>query len=1006
MTYRKLSFVSRITLLVLCVEVAAFTALGYFYVEQYSRAEVERLHSRFSLVQDMMQNGELPVSAISRQPFLTQLLDTPYLGGMVIGANGRVIVSTELRQLGKHASKLDNFDVNWLRLSDSSNHIISKTDRHTEILRIRGGSSEVPLYTVVLTASTRGIQQRRDNLIQKSLLGSLLFILLSSGGIVFIARRFYRSEQKTRAVKQQLEQVLWSSGDGWWDWNVKTGEAYFDQRWLGMLGYTQDEVEPDFHGWESLLHPDDVETVQKQLNSHLKGAAKDYEVRFRMRCKNSEWKWILARGKIVERDDSGRPLRMAGTHSDISERKRFEESLEESLEVYQAAINTPSLGFCSVDNQGRIVEVNDTYIRQSGFSREELVSMSVSDLEARDSQDEIKSRIDKIVTAGHVQFRTEHRRKDGSLWPTEVFITYSAVQGGRFFAFFEDLTDVIEQERRLELASRVFDTMNQAVVVTDASNKIVSLNPAATEITGYTLTEVRGKNPSVFASGRHGSVFYAEMWDSLKRTGFWEGEVWDRRKNGEVYPKWLTINAIYNTNNELDQYVSVFSDITERKKTEELIWKQANFDALTGLANRIQFQDHLVNELERHHREGSRLAVVYLDLDGFKDVNDSLGHAAGDTLLVDVASRLGQRVRKSDMVARLGGDEFVVLVTDFEEPELVGSLAEDVLEALQEPVKIKETEVHIGASIGISIYPDDGVSSEELIKNADIAMYQAKDSGKNNFQFFLPEMNAKAQHRLSLIRDLHRAVENGDFELYYQPKVRLPDQRIIGMEALIRWPLEEGVMVSPVDFIPCAEETGLIIPIGNWVLEEACRQTREWNRKFGARLQVAVNLSSRQFRSEGFLDDVMNTVNATGMSGDLLELEITESILMEDVEEAIRVMHGIREKGISIAIDDFGTGYSSLNYLKRFPITTLKIDKSFVGDLVEESDDAAIVGSTIILARSLKLDVVAEGVETSEQLEFLTAQQCHSAQGYYISKPMPADEFEQYLNTNSDKLIS
>ncbi len=358
MTYHKLSFVSRITLLVLSVEVAAFAALGYFYVEQYGRAELERLHSRFSLVQEMMQKGELPVSTISRQPFVTQLLDTPYLEGMVIGANGRVIVSTEPRQLGRHVTKLDGFEAAWLNLESGSAHIETGEGRHTEILGIRGGSGDVPLYTVVLTVSTEGIQERKDRLILKSLLGSLLFILLSSGGVVFIAQRFSRSEQETRAVKQQLEQVLWSSGDGWWDWNVATGEAYFDQRWLGMLGYTQDEVAADFGGWKALLHPDDVETVQQQLNSHLRGETKDYEVRFRMRCKSGEWKWILARGKVVERDDSGRPLRMTGTHSDITASVEAEHELERVRLYLDSVVNSmPSL-LVGLDNSGRVTHWN------------------------------------------------------------------------------------------------------------------------------------------------------------------------------------------------------------------------------------------------------------------------------------------------------------------------------------------------------------------------------------------------------------------------------------------------------------------------------------------------------------------------------------------------------------------------------------------------------------------------------------------------------------------------
>ncbi len=686
-----------------------------------------------------------------------------------------------------------------------------------------------------------------------------------------------------------------------------------------------------------------------------------------------------------------------GIVRDITDRKRFELALKEGMEVYRAAINTPAIGFWAVDESGRIHEVNDAYVRQSGYSRDELLEMHIADLEAEQDEAEIRERIRQITRDGFARFRTRHRRKDGSHWPIEVIVSHSPIQGGRFFAFFEDLSAQIEQERRLQLAARVFDTMDQAVVITDGDNRIVSINPAAARITGYSLDEVRGKDPKVFSSGRHERAFYQQMWRTLSATGHWEGEIWDRRKDGKVYPKWLTLNAIYDARGRVDQYVSVFSDITERKKTEEIIWRQANFDPLTGLANRILFHTQLERELGQRQRGGGMLGVVYMDLDGFKDVNDTLGHASGDRLLIAVAARLKRVARDDDLLARLGGDEFVVLVKDFAHPEQIGSLAERILNALKEPVWLQQREVRVGASIGIALYPEDGATCEALIKHADLAMYQAKEAGKNDFRFFHQEMNAKAQHRLSLIHDLHRAVDDQVFELYYQPKIRLSDQRIVGMEALLRWPLEQGGMVSPGEFIPCAEETGLIVPMGNWVIGEAIRQTREWNTRFGCRLMVAVNLSARQFRVRNLLGEVLEMLRTQQLPPDCLELEITESILMDSVEEAIGVMESIRERGISIAIDDFGTGYSSLAYLKRFPLSTLKIDQSFIRELTEDSVDAAIVTSTITLAKSLGMEVCAEGVESDEQLRFLIERQCDSAQGYHLARPMPAAAFEAYL---------
>ncbi|GAB6043944.1 sensor domain-containing protein [Endothiovibrio diazotrophicus] len=689
-----------------------------------------------------------------------------------------------------------------------------------------------------------------------------------------------------------------------------------------------------------------------------------------------------------------------GVVRDITERKRFEARLKEGLELYEAAISTPGLGFWAVGAGGRLMEVNDAYVRQSGYRRDELLTMSVPDLEALESAADTTAHLEQIRRDGFARFRTAHRRKDGTVWPVEVVTTYAEVRGGRYFAFFEDITEKVDQENRLELAARVFETMDQAVVVTDADNRIVSINPATSRITGYLPEEVIGQDPKIFASGRHGADFYRELWESLLRTDHWEGEIWDRRKDGGVYLKWLTINAIRNPRGEVVHYVSVFSDITERKRTEELIWRQANFDSLTGLANRIHFHNQLHQQLEQCRRSAKSLALMYLDLDGFKDVNDTLGHAAGDQLLVEVARRLEERARRSDTVARLGGDEFTLLIGDFEQPARVGSLAEQILEVLHQPFHIAERQIHIGASIGIALYPEDGATVEEISKHADLAMYQSKGSGRNTFRFFRPEMNASANHRLALIHDLHRAVRENAFELHYQPKFRIADGRMIGMEALIRWPREGEAPISPAHFIPCAEETGLILPIGKWVLTEACRRTAGWNRRFGADLRVAVNLSARQLRDARIVDEIMTILGETGVAPGQLELEITESMLMADVEQAIAVMKALRGHGISIAIDDFGTGYSSLNYLKRFPITTLKIDQSFIRELTEDSDDAAIVRAVIALGQSLELDVVAEGVESAGQLDFLLRHHCHAAQGYHLARPLPAERFEALLGAN------
>ncbi|PKM45225.1 MAG: hypothetical protein CVV05_07610 [Gammaproteobacteria bacterium HGW-Gammaproteobacteria-1] len=551
--------------------------------------------------------------------------------------------------------------------------------------------------------------------------------------------------------------------------------------------------------------------------------------------------------------------------------------------------------------------------------------------------------------------------------------------------------------QRIRLAKQIIDHTGEAVIITDADARILDVNNAYAQITGYDRKELIGRNPRINKSGRHDRAFYEEMWAQLRSEGHWAGEIWDRRKNGELFPKWLRINAIRDEAGNPRQYVGVFSDITDKKMAEERLRNLAFYDPLTTLPNRAFFRERLGKLTSVMQRSGRQGALMFIDLDGFKDVNDSLGHAAGDRLLIEVAKRLQGRIRKSDTVARLGGDEFAMLLSDVRQPEQIGSLAEEILEVIRSPVSIDGHDVRVGASIGIAVYPDDAQTVDDLTRHADIAMYQAKDNGKNNYKFFQPEMHTRAVERLNLIHDLHRAVDARAFEIYYQPKIRLADRKLVGMEALIRWPRPDGSMTPPNVFIPIAEETGLILALGDWVLAEACRQTYEWNQQYGTHLRVAVNVSMRQFFGQDFVRNLLAVIREQEFPAHLLELEITEGLLIKDTQKAIAIMNPLRQHGISIAIDDFGTGYSSLSYLKRFPINTLKIDQSFVRELTSDSQDAAIVRAIISLSETLALKVVAEGVETPEQLEFLQQHQCQEAQGYLLGRPMPAAQFVKLL---------
>jgi diguanylate cyclase (GGDEF)-like protein/PAS domain S-box-containing protein len=991
---RRLGLIARVSLLVLGTQILAFAALGWFFVDHFSSRDEQHLYGRIQYLSQMLADDDLAVSAIGRSSYMTGLLEAPYLGGLVIGGNDRVIVSTDPSQLGHPATELRGVDPAWLDPQRPAQQYLLQGEELTAILKVFGRDKERLLYTLILRLSKAEVLAERQRIITWAGLGSLLFILLSTLAVVFVTYGFNRNAREVEQVKQQLEQVLWSSGDGWWDWSLHNDRLFCDQRCTDMLGYDRQGFGRDLASAYRRVHPDDLEQVKEAVRQHLQGQSQDFNTSLRLQCQDGSWLWVMARGRLVERDEQGSPLRMTGTLSDISERKRLEASIQESFEIYQAAINTSALGFWVADLDGRLLEVNRAYCRQSGYGSKDLLQLSIADLMV---EGDVARCLELIRSQSHAQFRTLHRRQDGSVSPVEIMSTYSPVQGGRYFAFIEDISGLVEQERELQLAHQVFHNIDQAVVVTDARNRIISVNPATSQITGYSIEELQGQDPKIFSSGRQSRDFYQQMWQDIQQDGHWEGEIWDRHKSGRFFPKWLSIDVIRGEDGQVRQYVSIFKDITERKKSEELIWRQANFDALTGLANRNLFHSRLQQELGHAVRNNKRLAVLFLDLDGFKDVNDSLGHAAGDELLIEVGKRLEGRVRKTDTVARLGGDEFTLLVLDVERPERVASLAEQVLDALREPLLINESRVHISASIGIALYPDDGESMDALTKHADTAMYQAKASGKNAYKFFMPEMNISAGNRLALIRDLHQAVSEQAFELHYQPKFRLSDQKIIGMEALVRWPQPDGGMVSPAQFIPCAEETGLILPLGGWVLAEACRQTQVWNQQYGMDLQVAVNLSAKQFHNINILTEIGDALEGQGLASEFLELEITESALMGNVEEAINLMHLIRDRGISIAIDDFGTGYSSLNYLKRFPINTLKIDQSFVRDLTVDSEDAAIVRSIISLAASLGLDVVAEGLERPEHLEFLKNHGCAYGQGYYLGKPMPAEQFADFL---------
>ena len=554
---------------------------------------------------------------------------------------------------------------------------------------------------------------------------------------------------------------------------------------------------------------------------------------------------------------------------------------------------------------------------------------------------------------------------------------------------------------QLRIAATAFESQ-ESMMVTDASNVILRINRTFTETTGYTAEEIVGQTPRLLKSDRHDADFYRAMWETIHRTGGWQGEIWDRRKNGEMYPKWLSISAVKDDMGAVTHYIGTHFDISERKQAEEKIHELAFFDQLTGLPNRTLLLDRLNLAMSTSTRSGSFGALLLIDLDNFKTLNDTLGHDMGDLLLKQVAQRLTTCVRAGETVARLGGDEFVVMLADLSTSEIdaatrAKTVCEKIRSTLNQTYQLNSLVYHITPSIGATLFRGHLVSIDDLVKQADLAMYKSKETGRNAIHFFDPAMQASVVARVNLETDLRRAIEENQFRLHYQAQV-VGAGRVTGAEALVRWQHPQRGLVSPAEFIPLAEETRLILPLGLWVLETACAQLAEWaGQPRMADLTLAVNVSAHQFRQADFVDQVLTTLKNTGANPQRLKLELTESLLVENVQDIIEKMFALKAKGVGFSLDDFGTGYSSLSYLKRLPLDQLKIDQSFVHDVLSDPNDAAIARTVVALAQNLGLGVIAEGVETEAQRDFLANAGCHAYQGYFFSRPLPVDGFEAFV---------
>lgn len=805
-----------------------------------------------------------------------------------------------------------------------------------------------------------------------------------------------RVEKILRESEERWKFALEGAGDGVWDWNIQTGESVYSKRWKEILGFAEDEIGNNSDEWAKRVHPEDMPCVMNDLQAHLDGKKPATAVEFRALCKDGSWKWILGRGMVVSRDGDGKPVRLVGTNTDITERKHAELAAKALIHRNQVLMQSTQEGIHILDDQGYIIEANDAFCRHLGCTQEEIAHLTVFDWDAKLTPDQLRANIKKLLE-GHAVFETIHRRKDGTLVDVEVSAVGVELDGRKCLYA---ASRVITERKRVESALRdsearyryMFESNPHPMWVFDLETlRFLAVNDAAIAHYGYsreqflsmTIEDIRPRED--IPRLRENLSHPVEV--GVDQAGIWR----HRKQDGTLIDVEITSHRMNFGGRNAELVLA--HDVTARKQAEERIRKLAHFDSLTGLPNRTLLNDRVNQAISMAQRSHDKLAILFVDLDHFKNINDTLGHRIGDELLVEIAKRLQSVVRDEDTVSRLGGDEFILLLPGTDTNGTV-HVARKLLQVVSQHYMIEQHELVITPSIGIAMYPSDGEDFDALSRCADIAMYRAKRDGRNNYRFFTQEMQARSARNLRLENALRRALERDQLQLHYQPQVSLQDGRIIGAEALLRWQHPELGMVSPAEFIPVAEDSGLILPIGEWVLRTAIHQLKTWMDSGIPPMIIAVNLSAVQFRQPKLLKLVTQILKEEGLPPQYLELELTEGVTMNDPVTAVKVMDNLHERGIRMSIDDFGTGYSSLSQLKRFQVYKLKIDQSFVRDIVVDPDDKAIVKAIINVARGLGLRTIAEGVETQEQLEFLQENGCDEMQGFHYSKPITADQFE------------
>ena len=753
---------------------------------------------------------------------------------------------------------------------------------------------------------------------------------------------------------------------------------------IDIVGKTVEEVlGPEFF----------YEKAKKRIDETFEGKSLHYEASISVQNQGLRY---LAVSYEPYMDMEGNVTGLVVSARDITDRKQIEDELKVNESRFRLLSELSPAGIFRKNSSGEIVYVNNKITQIIGKPKNDCLKQGWNMNIHPEDCPRVIARW-KQVSSSHDDIHEEFRflQNNGET----VWVICEAVpnfdSNGHFIGYIGTLTDITaikKADKKRKLSSTVFENTKDGIIITDADSNIVSVNPSFEKITGYTEEEVIGMPPSILHSGKHCNEFYENIWREIDRNGNWHGEIWNRRKNGDLFPEWLSISAIRDENGNVINYVSVFSDISEVKKSEAQLSWLAFHDPLTKLSNRLMFTERMEHGIARAKRDKSALAVLFLDFDRFKNVNDSLGHGVGDELLIKAAQRLRETLRENDSLSRFGGDEFTILIENYSSISEIYVVAEKVISMFLDPFHIEDHHLYTSVSMGISIYPTDGSTSETLLRNADSAMYRAKEKGGNIYEFYTTELTESANERVRLESEIRHGIKNKEMEVYFQPQIDLRTGKVTGAEALVRWFSPELGEVPPSRFIPIAEESIVIHELGAWVLLEACTQAVKWVNTFDKNFKVAVNISSRQMQKNDFVEVVNDVLNQTGLTGHNLELEVTEGVIMKQAETG--VLDRLKKIGITLSIDDFGTGYSSLSYLRNLPVDRLKVDKMFVDNICKLKSDVTIVRSVIAMGHAMGLDIIAEGVETEDQLNVLKEENCDGIQGYFIAKPMPATDFE------------